>query len=117
MKNKILILIMLVGLFVSAQQEKFEGLWSPINGTTWYTVITHNKTNNKLHLFSWSFEDNSIIEEHIVKKNKNSIFTKLENLETDWKVWIKYTILNDTIMLAKYNGSTKIEIQYEKLLN
>tara|TARA_R100000935_G_C2791932_1_gene146382 strand:+ start:616 stop:987 length:372 start_codon:yes stop_codon:yes gene_type:complete len=104
MKNKIFILLMLVSFYASAQKE-FQGLWAPTDDV-WFTTIQYNELNKDLSLLTFSYISEEYIEENIIKHNKNSIYTSIENINSNWKVLVKYVLVNDTLIEAKYSGST-----------
>ena len=115
MKNKITILFLLIVTSVSAQLDRFEGFWMS-NDTSFNTLITHNSDNDLLTLKSFSFNDNTLIEESIKSVNYNEINT-ISISENNWNLLVKYTMINDTIMKASLTGSTTITLIYEKIID
>ena len=95
---------MLVSFYASAQKE-FQGLWAPTDDV-WFTTIQYNELNKDLSLLTFSYISEEYIEENIIKHNKNSIYTSIENINSNWKVLVKYVLVNDTLIEAKYSGST-----------
>ena len=115
MRNKITVLLLLIATSVSAQLEKFEGFWMS-KDTSFNTLITHNSNNDLLTLKSFSFNDNTLIEESIKSVGHNEINT-ISISENNWNLLVRYTMINDTIMKASLTGSTTTTLIYEKIID
>ena len=126
MINKTILLItMLIAHYLTAQpldnssKKDFEGLWVPVSNldSSWYTVITYNDKKDNLSMLSWSFIDNSSIQEKIIRQNNSLIVTKLKSNRKKWKLNIDYILINDTLMLTTWKGSASNKVLYRKLFN
>ena len=113
MKKTIIILMLTLGVNVNAQISNFEGFWMSLD-TSYHTLITHNSDNNLLTLNSFSFSDNTLVKESISSVGDNEINT-ISQSENNWNLFIKYKMVNDTVMKAYYTGSTTQTLIYEKI--
>jgi len=113
MKKTMIVLMLTLGVNVSAQISNFEGFWMSLD-TSYNILITHNNDNNLLTLNSFSFSDNTLVKESISSIAYDEINTVSQS-ENNWNLLIKYTIVNDTIMKAHYTGSTTQTLIYEKI--
>ena len=91
----------------------FEGLW--YSETTSYNIlITHKSNSDLLTIDSFSFTDNTLVEESIISISENELNT-ISLSENDWRLSIKYTMIDDTSMRADFTGSTTATLIYKKL--
>ena len=109
MKNKIIVLLLLMSVSVNAQLKKFQGFW--MSGDTSYnTVITHNDEKDSLKIYTFSFTKNDKLIQNITKINKetfesrqkNKLFTAVEKIETDTPDLI-YPLFSLTLDIAQYS--------------
>ena len=85
MKNKIIVLLLLMSVSVNAQLKKFQGFW--MSGDTSYnTVITHNDEKDSLKIYTFSFTKNDKLIQNITKINKKTFESTILIPESDFKV-------------------------------
>jgi hypothetical protein len=114
MKNKIIVLLLLMSVSVNAQLKKFQGFW--MSGDTSYnTVITHNDEKDSLKIYTFSFTKNDKLIQNITKINKETFESTILIPESDFKVNAFYSIINDSIIKMNLTGSTTQTIIYEKI--
>ena len=110
MKNKIFILMMLVGFYASSQ-EKLEGPWTTRNYTEsdWYTAIDYDKINDKMNIVNFSFIDTTGFDEQVLYFTEKTMNTQIKNrsYKRQWnnnRLYCKYTLINDTLIHLRYTG-------------
>ena len=104
------LLFLLIVTSVSAQLDRFEGFWMS-KDTSFNTLITHNSNNDLLTLKSFSFNDNTLIEESIKSVGHNEINT-ISISENNWKQESSKDALNDYIIKAVSKYPEKV-IEYK----
>ena len=98
----LLAILMLTGLSVTAQVEKYEGVQaSPTS--SYYTTIMYNEEKDELKIINFSFEEDEFISEVIKKVENNKIFTFLNNKDNNYSVNIIYELLNDNQILCVFD--------------
>ena len=114
MKNKIIVLLLLMSVSVNAQLKKFQGFW--MSGDTSYnTVITHNDEKNSLKIYTFSFRKNDKLIQNITKINKETFESTILIPKSNFKVNAFYSVINDSIIKMNLTGSTTQTIIYEKI--
>ena len=104
---------------ISLGKERFKGVWAPPvdGGSSLWKVITYHESDDNLSLLTWSLTSDAYVKEEIIKQTDDSIVTKLNNLRTDWELKIYYTIINDSILKAKFTGSSNNEVLRKNFFN
>ncbi|MDA8923740.1 hypothetical protein N9I41_01940 [Flavobacteriaceae bacterium] len=98
----------------SPYSSMFEGFWYS-EGTTFNVLITHKSNNDLLTINSFSFTDNTLVEESIVSISENEINT-IAISEDDWRLSIKYSMIDDNSMRADLTGSATVTLIYKKVM-
>ena len=116
MKKTMIVLMLTLGVNVSAQISNFEGFWMSVGsiGSSYSKLIIHNSDNNLLTLNSFSFSNNTLVKESISSITNNEINTVSQS-ENNWNLLVKYTMINDTLMKASLTGSATQTLIYEKI--
>ena len=92
----------------------FEGLWYS-DSTSFNTLITHKNNSDLLTIDSFSFTDNTLVEESIISVSENELNT-ISISENDWSLSIKYTMIDDNSMRADLTGSATVTLIYKKVM-
>jgi hypothetical protein len=104
MKKTIITLLLIFSLSIQAQKQ-FEGYW--VSDTSEHTTVIIASDYAILKVFSFSFEEDSYIEEKIINQKENSFKTKLYNAENGYEVLINYHFIGDKMYCnfsGDYNG-------------
>ena len=104
---------MSLGFGESHESNKFEGLWYS-DKTSFHTLITHNENSEFYTINTFSLEDDTVVLEHIICTTSDRLELVSFAPENNWKINIAYTIVNDTIMKATFNGATSETLVYKK---
>ena len=75
MKKTIITLLLIFSLSIEAQQQ-FEGSWT--SGNSSHTTVIITSEYAVLKVFNFSFEEDSYIEEEIIKQDNKNFTTRLE---------------------------------------
>lgn len=102
MKNLFILLASFFGLTGFAQVEKFEGLW--LETETGSVRIINLEKDNRVTIRNIHFDLNYDFEQTVLEVSKNKISTKSYCAETDWTVYITYTLQDDETLIASYAG-------------
>ena len=108
MKKTIITLLLIFSLSIQAQQQ-FEGAWT--SDTSSHTTVIIASEYAVLKVFNFSFEEDSYIEEEIIKQNNKKFTTRLYNVENGYEVFIKYYFIKDDLYCkfsGDYNGVIKM---------
>jgi len=101
MKNLFLTLSFIFISLLSYSQEQFEGMW--VEEDSSYINIILSSKYAIIKVFNFSFAENNVIEENIIKQTKDSFITELHNKTNGYKVNIEYKI-NGENLICKYTG-------------
>ena len=108
MKKTIITLLLIFSLSIQAQQQ-FEGSWT--SDTSSHTTVIVASEYAILKVFNFSFEEDSYIEEEIIKQDNKKFTTRLYNVENGYEVFIKYYFIKDNLYCkfsGDYNGVIKM---------
>jgi hypothetical protein len=101
MKNSFLTLSFIFISLLSYSQEQFEGMW--VEEDSSYINIILSSKYAIIKVFNFSFAENNIIEETIIKQTKDNFITELHNKTSGYKVNIEYKI-NGENLICQYTG-------------
>ncbi len=93
--------------------KKFEGIWSS-EDTVYLTIFNHNNITNELEVYTFSFKRDDPVKEKIIKIKDNMIKTRTTNPWNGWEVTTDYKMLDDNVMLAKFDGDTDVRVMFYK---
>ena len=108
MKNLLLSCLMLITLSATSQIEKIQGIWKSVESEC-LTKISYNKEKFKFKNIC-DFD----IDETVVNKGKDFVTTTSINKENNYKVVIKYTLLDNGNLNANFVGDFKGVIIYKR---
>jgi len=108
MKNLLLSCLMLITLSATSQIEKIQGVWESVESEC-LTKISYNKEKFKFKNIC-DFD----IDETVVNKGKDFVTTTSINKENNYKVVIKYTLLDNGNLNANFVGDFKGVIIYRR---
>jgi hypothetical protein len=111
MKN-LFITILLITSFICSSQEQFEGIWVSETSTFKTTIITSEYAI--LKVFNFSFVEDKIINEKIIKQSKNIFTTMLYNKSNGYSVEIKYKLKDDNTLVCYFSGDLNKKITLTK---
>ena len=116
MKKIMIVLMLTLGVNVSAQMSGFEGLWKS-ESSSYYAVITHNEIEDSLIIHRFSFNDNTVVSEHIINAENDTLKTNLWATKNKWEVNVDYVVINDTTIHAHITGSANETLIYKKIID
>ena len=96
-------ILFLISLSTSSQIKKLEGVWTS-RSSSYYTTIMYNEEKNEFKVMNFSFADDRIIHELVLKIEENYILTSLSNEDNNYSVNVTYQLLNDNQILCVYEG-------------
>ena len=111
MKN-LFITILLITSFICSSQEQFEGIWISKTSTFKTTIITSEYAI--LKVFNFSFVEDKIINEKIIKQSKSRFTTVLYNKSNGYSVEIKYKLKDDNTLVCYFSGDLNKKITLTK---
>lgn len=100
--KKLCIIILLLTSLISSSQEQFEGIWVSKTSTFKTTIITSEYAI--LKVFNFSFVENKIINEKIIKQSNSGFTTELYNKSNGYLVKIKYKLKDDNTLICYFSG-------------
>ena len=98
----------------SPYSSMFEGFWYS-DSTSFNTLITHKSNSDLLTIDSFSFTDNTLVEESVISVSENELNT-ISISENDWSLSIKYSMIDDNSMRADLTGSATVTLIYKKVM-
>jgi len=119
MKKTMIILMLTLGVNVSAQMSKFEGLWKS-DSSSYYTLINYNDIEDFLTVNTFSFYKNTVILEEIISEKNDTLKTISYEFGTPkdtWNIYIDYVVISDTIIHAHLTGSTTQTLIYKQIID
>ena len=96
-------ILILISLSAIAQMNKLEGVWSS-QTSSYFTTIMYSEEKNEFKVMNFSFVDDKVINELVLKVEENHILTSLYNEENNYSVNVTYELLNDNQILCVYEG-------------
>ena len=109
MKKLLITTLVLFITLTSKAQEQFEGIWVSEGSTFKTTIITSEYA--VLKVFNFSFVEDKIINEKIIKQSKNIFTTALYNKSNGYSVEIKYKLKDDNTLICYFNGDLNKKIK------
>ena len=106
--KKLFITIFLLTSLTSSSQEQFEGIWVSKTSTFKTTIITSEYAI--LKVFNFSFVEDNIINEKIIKQSKSNFTTELYNKSNGYSVKIKYKLKDDNTLVCYFSGDLNKKI-------
>ena len=106
--KKLFITILLLTSLTSSSQEQFEGIWVSKTSTFKTTIITSEYAI--LKVFNFSFVEDKIINEKIIKQSKSNFTTVLYNKSNGYSVKIKYKLKDDNTLICYFSGDLNKKI-------
>ena len=106
--KKLFITILLLTSLASSSQEQFEGIWVSKTSTFKTTIITSEYA--VLKVFNFSFVEDKIINEKIIKQSKSTFTTELYNKSNSYSVKIKYKLKNNNTLVCYFSGDLNKKI-------
>jgi hypothetical protein len=112
MKKLLIILLLLLSANLFAQRQ-FPGIWTSDNSTYVKSIVASEYA--VLGVTNVSFEENHIIPEELIDKNKTVFTTTSENTQNGYTVKITYKYINTDTIKLKYSGDYTGEVMFTKL--
>ena len=112
--KKIIVILSFISNSIYGQLQDFEGIWVS-NETEFLTSFVINEKLNAVKGTTFSFSNDSRVNEDVIFFDKDSIKTKCENKDNGYKVNVLYTLLHKNVMNAKITGDMDVDIKYVRL--
>tara|TARA_B110000879_G_C10955746_1_gene425531 strand:+ start:404 stop:757 length:354 start_codon:yes stop_codon:yes gene_type:complete len=111
----LLSILILITLSASAQMKKLEGVWtSPTS--SYYTTIMYSEEKNEFKVMNFSFAEDRVIHELVLKIEENHILTSLYNEDNNYSVNVTYELLNDNQILCVYEGDLNKRLALNRIV-
>ena len=107
--------LLLTSLCTSAQLSKLEGVWSS-QTSSYFTTIMYSEEKNEFKVMNFSFVDDKVINELVLKVEENHILTSLYNEENNYSVNVTYELLNDNQILCVYEGDLNTRLSLNRVI-
>jgi hypothetical protein len=114
MKNLILAIAFCFSSAFIYAQECFEGSW--VTPTSEYVTIIYEGEYGVRRVVNKNVYDGYLIEEVIVKKNKKTFTTKIQNYSNGYFVTIKYKIKDKNTLICRFKGDFNKTLEYKRLI-
>jgi len=108
MKKIIITTLIILKSLTCFSQEQFEGIWISETSTFKTTIITSEYAI--LKVFNFSFVEDKIINEKIIKQSKSGFTTVLYNKSNGYSVEIKYELKEDNTLICYFFGDLNKKI-------
>lgn len=102
MKIRLSILLLILSSNSLSAQDEFDGWWE--SKTSKYITIIYVGDYGVARVLNYNPFNENVIEEKIVKRNKNSFLTHLFNPENGYSVKIKYKMKDENNLICKFKG-------------
>ena len=102
MKKLIITAVLLLTLLTIQAQQQFQGMWV-CNESSYVTTILTSKSKI-VKAFSFSFDENDVLEENIIYYDRNSLVTSIHNKENGWKVTMDYEYIDSNTLHCTFTG-------------
>ena len=102
MKIRLSILLLILSSNSLSAQDKFDGWWE--SKSSKYITIIYVGDYGVARVLNYNPFNENVIEERIVKRNKNSFLTHLFNPENGYSVKIKYKMKDENNLICKFKG-------------
>lgn len=102
MKIRLSILLLILSTNSLSAQDEFDGWWE--SKTSKYITIIYVGDYGVARVLNYNPFNENVIEERIVKRNKNSFLTHLFNPENGYSVKIKYKMKDENNLICKFKG-------------
>tara|TARA_R110000744_G_scaffold130308_1_gene237971 strand:+ start:1698 stop:2045 length:348 start_codon:yes stop_codon:yes gene_type:complete len=112
--KKLLLLLALSTTLLSTAQKGFSGSWIS-ETSSYYTNILADSTL-VTRVINISFHENRVIEETIIKQEKDSFKTLLTNKLNGYKVQINYILKDDNNLTCVYTGDLNRTIKLKRVI-
>jgi len=101
--KKLLLSICILFTMASYSQisKDIQGVWK---GESSYYVLVVCNEEEKLQFTNVSWKEGNILKEKVVEKEKEYIITQIYNPENDWRVSIKYTMVDKNTVRCEFSG-------------
>ena len=113
MKNLILIFTFFTFTFINAQNA-FSGMWVSDESSFITTILASEY--GVTEVVNISFSEYKTIREKVLNQTSDTLRTSLVNIDNNYKVNIKYYLLNKETMVSDYSGDLKIKILLKKAI-
>ncbi len=112
--KKLVILLTLLSSSMYGQIQDFEGIWASL-GTDYLTAITINEDLDDASIFSFSFLNDDKINETLLTLSNDSLVSHVYNPNNNHKVKVKYNLIHENLMTAKFSGDENLIIKYVRI--
>jgi hypothetical protein len=102
MKIRLSILLLILSSNSLSAQDEFDGWWE--SKTSKYITIIYVGDYGVARVLNYNPFNENVIEERILKSNKNSFLTHLFNPENGYSVKIKYKMKDENNLICKFKG-------------
>ena len=103
MKKLLLILLLLLSLYSTAQVNEMQGMW--VSKTSSYVTTILSKEDKVIEVYRTSFAKHKVVDEKIVEYLDESFTTELYNPKNNYRVNVRYTFKDINTLVCYYSGS------------
>lgn len=112
MKTRLSILASIIFSFSLSAQDEFGGWWE--SKTSEYVTIIHVGEYGVASVINYNPFNENVLEERIIKRNKNSFTTYLFNPENGYSVKVKYKMKDKDNLTCKFTGDLKRTVHLKR---
>ena len=112
MKTRLSILTLIIFSFSLSAQDEFGGWWE--SKTSKYVTMIHVGEYGVASVINYNPFNENVLEERIIKRNKNSFTTHLFNPENGYSVKVKYRMKGKDNLICKFTGDLKRTVHLKR---
>ena len=112
MKTRLSILASIIFSFSLSAQDEFGGWWE--SKTSEYVTIIYVGEYGVASVINYNPFNENVLEERIIKRNKNSFTTYLFNPENGYSVKVKYKMKDKDNLTCKFTGDLKRTVHLKR---